>query len=60
MPNELQNKLDENPAWKAAFDALTPGRQRGYTSFIFRRPTNPKLGSQELKNACRKFSVERD
>jgi len=30
IPEELQNKLDEIPALKAAFDALTPGRQRGY------------------------------
>ncbi len=30
VPAELQNKLDEIPALKAAFDALTPGRQRGY------------------------------
>jgi uncharacterized protein YdeI (YjbR/CyaY-like superfamily) len=30
MPQELQAKLDENPALKAAFGALTPGRQRGY------------------------------
>jgi uncharacterized protein YdeI (YjbR/CyaY-like superfamily) len=30
IPEELQNKLDEIPALKTAFDALTPGRQRGY------------------------------
>ncbi|MDX1641237.1 MAG: YdeI/OmpD-associated family protein [Balneolaceae bacterium] len=29
-PEEFQQKLDENPALKEAFDALTPGRQRGY------------------------------
>src|SRR5580693_7765422 len=28
IPEELQNKLDENPAFKKAFAALTPGRQR--------------------------------
>ncbi len=27
---EFQTKLDENPALQKAFDALTPGRQRGY------------------------------
>jgi uncharacterized protein YdeI (YjbR/CyaY-like superfamily) len=27
---ELQKKLDEDPALKAAFEALTPGRRRGY------------------------------
>jgi uncharacterized protein YdeI (YjbR/CyaY-like superfamily) len=30
IPEELQNKLDEVPAFKIAFDALTPGRQRAY------------------------------
>lgn len=30
IPEELQRKLDELPALKAAFEALTPGRQRGY------------------------------
>ncbi len=30
VPQELKNKLDENPALKTAFAALTPGRQRGY------------------------------
>jgi uncharacterized protein YdeI (YjbR/CyaY-like superfamily) len=33
IPEELQNKLDEVPALKAAFTALTPGRQRAY--FIY-------------------------
>jgi len=33
-PEELQNKLDEIPALKAAFDALTPGRQRGYILYF--------------------------
>ncbi len=30
IPEEFQNKLDETPALKTAFDALTPGRQRAY------------------------------
>jgi uncharacterized protein YdeI (YjbR/CyaY-like superfamily) len=30
FPEELQMKLDENPALKTAFNALTPGRQRAY------------------------------
>jgi len=29
-PEELQNKFDEDPALEAAFETLTPGRQRGY------------------------------
>ena len=31
---ELQNRLDQDPALKAAFDALTPGRQREYNLYI--------------------------
>jgi uncharacterized protein YdeI (YjbR/CyaY-like superfamily) len=34
IPEELQNKLDEIPALKSAFDALTPGRQRGYILYF--------------------------
>lgn len=30
MPEEFQDKLDASPALKTAFEALTPGRQRGY------------------------------
>jgi uncharacterized protein YdeI (YjbR/CyaY-like superfamily) len=34
MPLEFQNKLDESPALKKAFYALTPGRQRGYLLYF--------------------------
>ena len=30
FPEEFQNKIDEIPALKTAFQALTPGRQRAY------------------------------
>ncbi len=30
MPEEMKTKLEEDPDFKAAFEALTPGRQRGY------------------------------
>jgi uncharacterized protein YdeI (YjbR/CyaY-like superfamily) len=30
VPEEFQTRLDEDPALKAAFGALTPGRQRAY------------------------------
>ena len=33
-PEEFQNKLDEIPALKTAFDALTPGRQRAYILYF--------------------------
>jgi uncharacterized protein YdeI (YjbR/CyaY-like superfamily) len=34
MPEEFQKKLDENPALKNAFKALTPGRQRAYLLYF--------------------------
>jgi len=34
MPGEFQEKLDAMPALKAAFEALTPGRQRAYLHYF--------------------------
>jgi len=34
IPEEFQRNLDENPPLKAAFDALTPGRQRAYIVYF--------------------------
>ena len=34
VPEELQKKLDEFPVLKTAFEALTPGRQRGYILYF--------------------------
>ncbi len=34
VPEEFQNKLDENRALKIAFKSLTPGRQRGYLLYF--------------------------
>ena len=34
IPEEFHNKLAENPDLSAAFDALTPGRQRGYLLYF--------------------------
>ncbi|WP_153529980.1 YdeI/OmpD-associated family protein [Bacillus sp. TYF-B5-5] len=34
ITEELQNKFDEIPALKTAFEALTPGRQRAYTLYF--------------------------
>lgn len=31
---ELQNRLDRDPAFKAAFESLTPGRQREYNLYF--------------------------
>jgi uncharacterized protein YdeI (YjbR/CyaY-like superfamily) len=34
IPEELQTRLDEDPAFRDAFEALTPGRQRGYLLYF--------------------------
>src|ERR1700733_4213574 len=34
IPEEFQKKLDASPALKAAFDGLTPGRQRAYIFYF--------------------------
>ena len=41
VPTEFQNKLDHIPALKTAFEALTPGRQRGYL-YYFSQPKQSK------------------
>ncbi len=34
VPKEFQSKLDNDPDFKIAFEALTPGRQRSYLIYI--------------------------
>jgi len=34
IPEELRRELDKTPAFKAAFDALTPGRRRWYLLYF--------------------------
>ena len=41
VAEEFQNKLDEIPALKTAFNALTPGRQRAYLHY-FSQPKQSK------------------
>jgi uncharacterized protein YdeI (YjbR/CyaY-like superfamily) len=41
IPEEFQSKLDEIPALKTAFEALTPGRQRAYLLY-FSQPKQSK------------------
>ncbi|RED36595.1 YdeI family protein [Paenibacillus sp. VMFN-D1] len=48
IPEEFQNKLDENPALKAAFEALTPGRQRAYV-YYFSAPKQSKTRESRVK-----------
>ncbi|WP_081415116.1 DUF1801 domain-containing protein [Ectobacillus panaciterrae] len=46
IPEEFQNKFDEIPALKTAFEALTPGRQRAYILY-FSEPKQSK--TRELR-----------
>jgi uncharacterized protein YdeI (YjbR/CyaY-like superfamily) len=48
VPEELQNKLDENPALKTAFNALTPGRQRAYIIY-FSAPKQSKTRTSRVE-----------
>ena len=48
VPEELQIKFDENPALKAAFEALTPGRQRAYL-FHFSQPKQSKTRESRIE-----------
>lgn len=44
IPEELQGKFDETPMLKAAFEALTPGRQRAYILYF----SQPKQSSTKV------------
>ncbi len=48
VPEEFQKKLDENHALKTAFEALTPGRQRGYL-FYFSVPKQSKTREARIE-----------
>lgn len=48
IPDEFQNKLDEIPALKIAFDALTPGRQRAYNLY-FSAPKQSKTRKSRVE-----------
>jgi uncharacterized protein YdeI (YjbR/CyaY-like superfamily) len=34
MPDEFKKRLKQKPSLKTAFEALTPGRQRGYILYF--------------------------
>jgi uncharacterized protein YdeI (YjbR/CyaY-like superfamily) len=50
IPEELQHKLAENPAFKTAFEALTSGRQRGYLLY-FSAPKQAKTRVSRIENS---------
>ena len=54
IPEEFQNKLDEIPALKTAFDALTPGRQRSYI-FYFSAPKQSKTRESRVEKCMQQI-----
>lgn len=54
IPEEFQHKLDENPAFKAAFEALTPGRQRAYV-YYFSAPKQSKTRESRIEKCTRQI-----
>ena len=54
IPKEFQNKLDDIPALKTAFYALTPGRQRGYI-FYFSAAKQSKTRESRIEKCRRRI-----
>ena len=54
VPEEFQKKLDELPALKTAFDALTPGRQRAYISY-FSQPKQSKTRESRVEKCMQQI-----
>ncbi|HEV3411721.1 MAG TPA: YdeI family protein [Puia sp.] len=50
IPEEFQVKLNKNRALKKAFDALTPGRQKGYI-FYFSQPKQSKTRESRIEKS---------
>ena len=54
IPEEFQNRLDEIPALKTAFDALTPGRQRAYILY-FSAPKQSKTRESRVEKCMQQI-----
>jgi uncharacterized protein YdeI (YjbR/CyaY-like superfamily) len=54
IPEEFQNKLNEVPALKTAFQSLTPGRQRGYILY-FSAAKQPKTREARVEKWTRQI-----
>ena len=54
IPEEFQNKLNEIPALKTAFDTLTPGRQRAYILY-FSAPKQPKTRESRVEKSMQQI-----
>jgi uncharacterized protein YdeI (YjbR/CyaY-like superfamily) len=54
IPEEFQKKLDEMPALKTAFEALSPGRERGYL-FYFSQPKQSKTRASRVEKCTQQI-----
>ncbi len=54
ISEEFQNKLDQLPALKTAFDALTPGRQRAYM-LHFSQPKQAKTRESRVEKCVQQI-----
>ncbi|MCG8699731.1 MAG: DUF1801 domain-containing protein [Bacteroidales bacterium] len=54
VPSELIDKFKEDPVFKSAFEALTPGRQRGYVLF-FSAPKQSKTRESRIEKSMNKI-----
>ena len=54
VPEEFQKKLNEKPALKKAFEALTPGRQRAYI-FYFSQPKQSKTREARIEKSLQQI-----
>ncbi|HLP06509.1 MAG TPA: YdeI/OmpD-associated family protein [Paludibacter sp.] len=54
IPEEFQKRLDEMPELQAAFDSLTPGRQRAYL-FYFSQPKQSKTRESRIEKSIPKI-----
>jgi len=54
IPEEFQNKFNEIPALKTAFEALTPGRQRAYILY-FSQPKQSKTRESRVEKCMQQI-----
>lgn len=54
LPDELLQKFEEMPAFQVAFEALTPGRQRGYVLY-FSQPKQAQTRESRIEKCVAKI-----
>lgn len=54
IPEELENFMEKDPIFKSAFEALTPGRQRGYIIY-FSAAKQPKTRVSRIEKSVSKI-----